>query len=226
MKTGAFLVAASALAIFAAPAAPAAAGPLSGQYVEARTCDVWTGACFANAEMHLTGKNALMAWKFDKGQRDGVKLDGLSVVAVVEATDTLGLPQKGPGKAVLLVDSRATEAQRTALVAAAKQLGGLLTKNVVAVEALPITIKVKCCDGEGCAVVEAGKVARLETKCLHVDEDKACGHEDNFYPPLAHGVQAKSARVVDHRYSGTGLSQTWSDSYRRAAFVGQFTLSD
>src|SRR5436309_3739058 len=92
--------------VFAAGSVQAAG--ISGQYVEARTCDVWTGACFANAEMNLGGKHAVMAWKVDKGQLDNVKLDGLSVVAVVAASDTLGLEQTGPAKAVLIVDSKAT----------------------------------------------------------------------------------------------------------------------
>ena len=51
-------------------AAPASAAGITGQYVEARTCDVWTGPCFANADFNLTGKNAMMAWKIDKGSLD------------------------------------------------------------------------------------------------------------------------------------------------------------
>src|SRR5437870_5341628 len=101
-------------------AGPAQAAGISGQYVEARTCDVYTGPCFANAEMNLTGKNAVMAWKVDKGQLDSVALDGLSVVAIVSASDTLGLEQTGPAKSVLLVDSKATAAQRDALVRLAR----------------------------------------------------------------------------------------------------------
>src|SRR5436189_3048247 len=83
------------------------AGGISGQYVEARTCDVWTGPCFANAEMSMAGKHAVMAWKIDKGSVHDVALDGLSVVAVVAARDTLGLQQTGPAKAVLIVDAKA-----------------------------------------------------------------------------------------------------------------------
>ena len=41
-------------------AAPAGAAELSGKYIEARTCDVYTAPCFANAEMNLTGKHAVM----------------------------------------------------------------------------------------------------------------------------------------------------------------------
>src|SRR5712692_10700010 len=106
--------------------APAPAGGISGQYVEARTCDVWTGPCFANAETGLSGKLAVMAWKVDEGCLDDVRLDGLSIVAVVSASDTLGLEQTGPSKAVLIVDDKATEAQRKALIRLSQRQGGML----------------------------------------------------------------------------------------------------
>src|SRR5213594_3523336 len=84
-------------------AAPVSAASITGQYVEARTCDVYTGPCFANADTGLTGKHAVMAWRVEKGTLDNVSLDGLSIVAVVQASDTLGLLQTGPAKAVLIV---------------------------------------------------------------------------------------------------------------------------
>src|SRR5262245_38739587 len=105
-------LAVAALALFAV-AAPLSAAGITGQYVEARTCDVWTGACFANAEMNLSGKNAVLGWKVEKGSLDNISLDGLGVVAVVQASDTLGLKQTGPAQAILIVDSRATPAQRS-----------------------------------------------------------------------------------------------------------------
>ena len=94
-------------------AAPVRAG-VTGKYVEVRNCDVWTGPCFANAEGNLTGKNAVLVWQIDEGTQGGVRLDGLTVVAVVQASDTLGLDQTGQASAVLIVDSRATQAQRDA----------------------------------------------------------------------------------------------------------------
>ena len=48
-------------------AAFAAAGSdepaVSGDYVEARTCDIFTGPCFANGEMNLAGRQGIAAWK-------------------------------------------------------------------------------------------------------------------------------------------------------------------
>src|SRR5437868_7863332 len=89
-------------------AVPLHAASITGNYIEARTCDVWTGPCFANAEMNLTGKHAILGWKITKGTSGDAVLDGLTVVAVVAARDTLGLKQTGSGKAILIVDSRAS----------------------------------------------------------------------------------------------------------------------
>ena len=80
------LLAISAIAVSSA----AQAATITGEYLEARTCDVYTGPCFANAEMELAGKEALMAWKVDKGTWKGVKLDGLGVAVVVNAQGTIG----------------------------------------------------------------------------------------------------------------------------------------
>src|SRR5262245_904359 len=84
------------------------AAEITGQYVEARPCEIYTGPCFANADTGLSGRHAVLGWKIDKGSVGGVKLDGLGVVAVVAARDTLGQRQDAPGKAILIVDDKAT----------------------------------------------------------------------------------------------------------------------
>ena len=74
-------------------AVPVVAGEkagISGDYVEIRTADVFTGPCFANGEVGLTGREAVLAWRVREGSWDGVRLDGLSVLAVVHAAETLG----------------------------------------------------------------------------------------------------------------------------------------
>ena len=214
-----FALAAVALVVVALPAS--AAG-LTGQYVECRTCDVWTGPCFANAEM-TTGKNAVLGWKVEKGALDGATLDGLSVVAVVSASDTLGLEQTGESKAILIVDEKATAAQRDALVKLAKGQGGDLLKNVTKVEAAPITIDACLCKDNGCAKLSAGG-AKIETRCLDGHADKKCGNEFAYYPPLAKNVKAQAAVAVEHGYSGKGFRQSWKESERRGAYVGSFEI--
>jgi hypothetical protein len=207
------------LALAATPA-PA----ISGQYIEARTCDVWTAPCFANAEMNLGGKHALMGWKVDQGTLDGVRLDGLGVVAVVAASDTLGLAQTGPARAVLIVDARADAVQRQALVRLAREQGGTLVDHVQDVQTAAIDVSSSDCRGGGCARLEVGDVARIETRCVNTQHDKTCGNESAFYPPLANNVTAKVAVAIENRFTGQAFRHTWKEAERRGAYVGSFEV--
>ncbi len=212
-------------AVLFVAAAPLSAAELSlrGHYVEARTCDVWTGPCFANADFNLTGKHAVMAWRIDEGRFDGADLSGLGVVAVVAAHNTLGLDQIGPAKAVLIVDERATSAQRDALIQLAKRQGGKLLANVVAIQAAKVNLNACECKADACYELTAG-AAKIKTRCLDAHHDKACGNETAFYPPLTRDVTARPAGVVEHVFRGAGLNQTWSDYERRGAYVGTFEV--
>ena len=78
MKKLALTVALSTLTFATLSAGPAS---ITGTYVEARTAEVFAGACVMNGEAATTGREALMAWKVDRGQVNGVSLDGLAVVA-------------------------------------------------------------------------------------------------------------------------------------------------
>ena len=194
-----------------------------GTYVEARTCDDWTGPCFANADFNIGGKQGVMGWRIDKGQAGDVSLDGLSVVAVVCAANTLGLEQRSPAKAVIIVDSRANQAQREALIRFAQQQGGQLLQNIVKVHAESISINGCPCKKNACFELDA-RIAKLTTRCLDGEHDKICGNEFAFYPPLASNVKATPAGVVEHSFRGNGLGETWGDSDRRAAYVGSFEV--
>jgi hypothetical protein len=173
--------------------------------------------------MNLGGKHAILGWQIEKGSLDNVRLDGLGVVAVVEASDTLGLKQTGAAKAVLIVDKRATSEQRAALIKLAKQQGGDLLGHVVAVQPATVDLEICNCGEGGCAKLNAGE-ARIETRCLDHKHDKVCGNESAFYPPLAKGVKVLPAIAVEHTFSGKGVSETWQDAGRRGAYLGSFEM--
>jgi hypothetical protein len=215
----------TAFALLLAPTAWAAdATPLaSGQYIEARTTDVWTGPCFANADVNIGGKHAIMAWKIDKGEFNKVNLNGLGVVAVVTASDTLGTKQTGPAKAVLIVDDRASESQRKALVELAKKQGGDLLAHVVAVKSARVDLSVCDCQEGGCGTLKAGD-AQIKTRCLDHKHDKVCGNETAFFPPLSRGVKVQAALAEENTYSGKGVDGTWKDRGRRGAYLGTFAI--
>ncbi len=202
---------------------PAFAAGLTGKYIEARTCDIWTGPCFANAEVNLSGKHAVLGWKVDQGELQGARLDGLGIVAVVAASDTLGVPQTGKARAVLIVDSRADSQQRQALVALARKQGGALIDNVVAIQSAKIDLDICPCAEGGCGTLDAG-CAKITTRCLDGKHDKICGNESAFYPPLARDVEVQPAYAVEHTYTGKGVNETWNDAGRRGAYLGQFSI--
>src|SRR5437867_11197179 len=94
------------LAALTAFASTQSAPTISGNYLEVRSCDVYTGACYANAEMNLSGKEGILVWSVREGGWKGTSLGGLSVIAVVSTDGTLGDLSYQPraGKAVFIVD--------------------------------------------------------------------------------------------------------------------------
>jgi hypothetical protein len=215
----------SALALFVAAVAGAAAGDraskgIVGDYVEARTSDIYTGPCFANSEMNLAGKEAILAWQVRRGSWGEVPLDGLGVVAIVRASATLGDPyaEQLPARSVLVVDETASVEQRDALVALAREMGGALLDDVVVVDSAPVRIAL----GEaGFASVSAGDDARIRTRALG-HGDHLCGNEEVYYPPLVELDRAQPAVTLEHTWAGEGLGTTWKSPDKRSAFVGTF----
>jgi len=218
-----------AIALFSAaalvcPAASLPANGLTGNYIEARTADVYTGPCFANGEIEMNGREAVFAWKIAGGNWGGVNLAGLGVVGVVRAEHTLGNPYEpvNPAVSVLIVDSRADGAQREALVSFAKTQAGDLLHNVVRIDYQPVDLTIE--NGNihgGAATLTAGSLATIRTRALS-SADHICGNEDVFYPPLNRLQHAMPTYTLEDSYRGEGLGETWSSMYRRSGFVGTF----
>jgi len=199
------------------------AGQIAGEYLETRSADVYTGACFANGEAGLVGDQAILAWHVRSGSWQGVGLDGLSVVAAVKAQATLGDPGLNPypAKAVLIVDQHATPAQRQALASFAAHMGGELLAHVDRVVSAPIDLEVLPQAGHGRALLRAGSFATVETRGIG-EKDHLCGNEKTYYPPLTRLVHAMPAVALTDEYSGPGLGVSWTLRGKRSAFVGSF----
>jgi hypothetical protein len=118
-------------ALVCTAAAASEPAQVRGDYLEARTADVFTGPCFSNAEVFIVGDRAVMAWKVTEGSWEGVDLDGLAVAAAVRGTTTFSEDRPERAEAVLIVDQDADAPQRAALVAMARRLGGARLANVV-----------------------------------------------------------------------------------------------
>jgi hypothetical protein len=223
MKCKALLFLTAAILLVAIPS-QAQQNHLTGDYAEFRTADVYTGPCFANSEVGQTGQEAVLAWHIGTGSWNKVALDGLSVVAVVRASATLGDPYSNalPARATMIVDARANAAQQQALVQLAKAETAGLLSSIVAVEAAPIQFALG--PEHGRAEVRAGSVMALSTRAINAGDD-VCHNEEVFYKPLAaHLDHAMPAMILEGRFSGNQLGATWNGAGRRGAFVGHFSV--
>ena len=195
-----------------------------GEYIEARTADVFTGPCFANSEVDAVGNLAVMGWRIETGTWEGVNLDGLSVVGVVRANNTLGNVHATayPVKSVVIIDERANPEQRLALKSFAQRMGGDLLQDIVNVKYQPVELKF---EGENLhaakATLTAGSLAKIQTRAIN-EGDHLCSNEITWYGPLTKLDHAMPAYALAHSYKGDSLNTTWSSPEKRSAFVGSF----
>ena len=194
-------------------------GSVTGEYVEARTAEVFTGGCIMGSEAETVGKNAVLAWKVNQGTFNGVSLDGLTVVAAVAGDRNLGIDEIGGAKAstrsALFVDSRANAAQQIALVAMATELSRGIVGTIVQVTPAPIEFANR---GHDIHIAAAQVTLDVSKEMSH---DPTCGAMQWFHP-LASVDQAEIGVAQQHAFTGSGLGAKWSDPNRRSAFFGTF----
>ena len=193
---------------------------VTGTYVEARTAEVFTGACVMNGEAATTGREALLAWKVDHGQVNGVSLDGLAVVAALASDTNLGIHEIGgestPARAAIYIDARANAAQRKALVAMVRSLSGNLIGSVVQETAAPIAFS-----DSGHQITVSTDTVKLAVE-KHLNHDASCGNKQ-WFNPLTGGVHAEMGTTDENAYSGPALCSKWSDPNKRSSFFGTFS---
>jgi len=218
MKTRMILTVAAVVAL--AGSSLLAGTSVSGKYVEARTAEVFTGGCIMGSEAETVGKQAVLAWKVDRGTFNGISLDGLSVVAALAGDRNLGMQEMGGDKAVvksaLYVDAHANAAQRLALVAMASELSNGIVGTIVQVTPAPIAFT----DHGSEIEVTAGQVTLDVNK--HMTHDPSCGATQWFHP-LAQVDDASMGVASQHLFTGAALGTKWSDPNKRSAFFGTFT---
>jgi hypothetical protein len=166
-----------------------------------------------------------------------VDLAGLCVAAAVLGDTTFSEDHPEQARAVLIVDSQATEGQRQALVDLAKTLGGARLGRVKTVTATRMRLSLEehsTSAGESAhsthsmpqsprASFWAAGIAQIVTRPLD-DRDHFCGNEVVAYPPLSKGVAAQPAYTLGHEFKGDGLDTRWDDPNCRSSFVGRFAF--
>lgn len=196
---------------------------VAGDYVEVRTAQVYAGGCIMGSEGEAAGREAILAWRVSRGAVNGVKLDGLSIVAAATADNNLGTHDLGgvPAtvlKSVVLVDERANAAQRDALIAMARNLAPSIVRSVVETRAVPIAFERS---GDNISVRASDASFNVVTNVPHSPN---CGAL-KWFQPLARTENAEIGVTLSQEWTGTALGPRWkqvSDD-KRSSFVGTFT---
>lgn len=201
------------------------ANEIQGTYVEARTCQVYTGPCFANGEVGLTGKDAVMSWQIEEGQHGDVDLSGLSVAVIVKASHTLGFKGFDNAKqknCVILVDDRANSEQNIALQHFALSQTGLSAGNVRSVQKAPIETKFDRADLT--ATLEISKLVKLKIRKARPG-DCICSNESAYYPPLVKLNGSVPGVTIEGDVTARSLGTRWSIPDSRTAYLGLFEVN-
>ena len=195
---------------------------LSGTYVEARTCQIYTGPCFANGETGLAGQEAVMAWNIESGKHDGVDLAGLSVVMIVKADRTIGFQGLDEAKTVaasLILDDTASEEQKAALASFAQEHVGITSGQTVRVDSLPLQVKLDTTELN--ASIEAGKSVQLTARKARKD-DCICSNESAYYPPIVALEHFVPGVTIEGSVRARGLGSRWEVPGDRNVYMATF----
>lgn len=191
---------------------------VQGEYIEARSASVYTGACHFGAEFVDGGKEATLVWNIQHGTWNDVSLDGLTVVAIVTAKKNLAIDTE-TRKSVLYVDTDTTAAKRIALrnMLATKQAEVL--GDIVAMQSAPLSFA-----KEGTRFdVTVGEVLALSANRYPC---AACTQPHQiWYQPLAPVQNAIVGKSEVYRYQDTHLAVTWHQGGAvNNVFVGDFSM--
>ena len=207
-----------ALMFASAVVSNAASTKASGDYIEARTCSVYTGACHANGEAVTTGREAMLVWHVNQGSVEGVKVDGLTAVAVISGKANLGATEC-PRDSVIYVDKRANREQRAALESEIRTRYAAALGRVLAVREAPIDYMK---DGLE-YVVRIPDTAYLKTtrySCEHC----VMPHQV-WYEPFVGLKSSLVAKAAAFEFKGSPEIDTrWRRMDENNSFVGEFAF--
>jgi hypothetical protein len=194
---------------------------LSGEYVEARTAEVFAGGCIMNSEAETMGRQAIMAWRITSGSFEDTALDGLTVAAALAGDRNLGMREmggEGPTavKAIVTIDPRATPAQHDALVRFVGAMSRGLITQIVRIDTAPIKF------ANSPQYVEVSVPGSMQlTVNKTMKHDPSCGAMQWFKPFST--LQESAMGVAEtHSFTGQGLGTKWSAPDKRSAFFGTF----
>jgi hypothetical protein len=213
---------ASASLLILVSAGPAAKPPqsakITGDYVEARTASVFAGACHYNGELVTTGRDAVMAWSFTAGAYNGTDLAGVRAMAAVTSDQNLG-QENAARKVELVVDTRATSAQASAVADLLRDKCGAKLGEIGSVRRAPVTFDHADRDYS----VKAEGFASISVRPMPNNE---CCAQPNlvWYSPLTPLEHRKVGFTNTAAYTAGTVGDAWQRQAENSAIYGTFSF--
>jgi len=188
-----------------------AAWRIEGQYMETCNCKILCPCIWSNLAAQPTEGDckAAVALRIDKGEKDGVKLDGLAFIVLMHSPKAMG---EGDLTVGLIVDERASDPQVEAIRAIAMgEAGGPMAALV------PLVGRVAGVEKRPISFEQAGMTFAVKAGDLI---DQACEGMPSMVPPdepiyidnVAHPVNARLALAKATRSVFNAFGIRWKDS--------------
>jgi hypothetical protein len=208
---GAALVLAAAGRATAAPA-------VSGDYLEARTANVYIGACHAGSEHGTMGREAVLAWHVRDGAWNGTDLAGQKAVVVLAGDENLARDDV-KRTSVLYLDKSASPAQRVAMEAMLRARYGKALGAVQNTLAAPITLV----ESEGSYRLRVGDAVRLD---VSKEASRTCCTMpmEVWYQPFVPVQGSRIGYTAMNAFQGAQRMPSWSRVGQNSAIFGAFSV--
>ena len=191
---------------------------IEGEYLEARSVDVYTGACHFGSDYVEGGREATLVWQIESGTWNNVSLSGLTIVAVVSADQNLDLNQNAR-RSVLYLDPQATPMQQQAVVDLMKTKRSTIVGQVVAVKKVEIDFSKIGLNYK----LQVGRILALDVSRFPCYE---CTQPHQiWYRPLEKINQLIVGKSETYRYQDEVLSVRWNRGLpSNNIFAGRFVM--
>lgn len=190
-----------------------------GRCVEARTASVFAGACHYGSEATTSGREAILALRFESGTFHGVDLSGVELAAAVAGDANLAEPSTARRSILYASDSADPIAVQAAEDLVCERFGKVL--GTVAKRST-VALRVRF-DGDRYRV-EGGELFEIEGALL---PDRACCKMpfQVWYRPFLPLEGSVVGCDAVFRYRDARLGPTWERFEENAAFAGAFEIS-
>ena len=195
-----------------------ATAEIEGEYLEARSVDVYTGACHFGSDYVEGGREATLVWQIESGTWNNVSLSGLTIVAVVSADQNLDLDQNAR-RSVLYLDPQVTPAQQQSVVDLMQTKRSAVVGQVVAVKKIEINFSKTDLNYK----LRVGQILALDVSrfpCYECTQPRQI-----WYRPLEKIDQPILGKSETYRYQDEVLSVRWNRGLpSNNIFVGRFVM--